>query len=78
MFKNDAESTLLDKKAVAALLLTSVRQVDYLRKNENLPWISVGNQIRFRRNKIEEWLDAKERNGNQNHEELSYEKEGAT
>ncbi|MDO4574440.1 MAG: helix-turn-helix domain-containing protein [Planctomycetia bacterium] len=51
---------MMDKKGVADLLGVSVRQVDYLRANEELPYCRMGQLIRFRLEAVEEWIKNRE------------------
>ena len=46
---------LLCKKEAAALLNVSVRTLDYLRQNKNLPCHVIGRQIRFDERELERW-----------------------
>lgn len=51
---------LVSKKAVAAMLDCSVRQIDYLRANEGLPHVLVGSLVKFNPRRIEQWLESRE------------------
>lgn len=48
---------LLDKQGAADLLLVSVRKIDGMRKAGRLPFLKIGNQVRFRREALERWID---------------------
>ncbi|MDO4857117.1 MAG: excisionase family DNA-binding protein [Thermoguttaceae bacterium] len=54
---------LIDKKEAAQMLNCSLRQVDYLRENYGLPWIRLGEVVRFDRAKVQEWLEAQKQTG---------------
>lgn len=47
---------ILDKKEVALWLRCSVRQVDVLRSNENLPFRKLGGLVRFDAMEVLMWL----------------------
>lgn len=54
---------LIDKRAAAALLSCSLRQVDYLRENYGLPWIRLGELVKFDRDQVQEWLEGQKYSG---------------
>lgn len=58
-----SRAPLLSKQDLARILGVSCRQIDYMRKNQSLPWFQVGSQIRFSEEKVYEWLATKEQNG---------------
>lgn len=47
---------LLNKKDVAEMLNCSVRQIDYLRQKNGLPFVRLGVNIKFRPESVEEWI----------------------
>ena len=47
----------MSKTEVAVLLGCSLRQIDYLRENHGLPWISQGNRVRFSIYEVRKWID---------------------
>ena len=69
---------LVDKRQAAALLCCSVRQVDNLRIHGGLPWISVGQLVRFREEDVLAWIDQQCRTGapNQSEQETKNETNG--
>ena len=54
---------LIDKRGVAEMLGCSVRQVDSLREKEGLPFVKVGNLVKFIPEHVRAWILAKEVNG---------------
>lgn len=54
---------LIDKKEAAQMLSCSPRQVDYLRENYGLPWIRLGEMVKFDRGQVQEWLEAQKNSG---------------
>lgn len=60
---------LLDKKQVAEMLACSVRQIDFLRAEKNLPWVSIGALVRFDRSEVEAWMEGQRRKGAPNQQE---------
>lgn len=54
---------LIDKKAVAAILDCSIRQVDYLRKEpHNLPFVPINGLIKFNLQSVLKWIQEQEVN----------------
>jgi len=60
---------ILDKKQAAKLLNVSVRQIDFLRAEKNLPWRSFGALVRFDRAELEAWAEGQRRIGAPNQQE---------
>lgn len=60
---------ILDKKQLAKLLNVSVRQIDFLRAEKGLPWLSFGALVRFDRSEVETWLEGRRRKGSPNQQE---------
>jgi excisionase family DNA binding protein len=48
---------LLDMRAVAALLATSVRHVQRLVSEQRIPYLKVGRFVRFDPTEVADWLD---------------------
>lgn len=48
---------LIGKKEVAEMLDCSVRQVDYLRKEDGLPFLQIGVCVKFRPEDIDRWIE---------------------
>lgn len=63
---------LIGKKEVAEMLDCSVRQVDYLRKEDGLPFVQIGVCVKFRPEAVTAWIlkreqgDGTEQTGNAN------------
>lgn len=61
---------LIGKKEVAEMLDCSVRQVDYLRKEDGLPFVQIGVCVKFRPEAVIAWIlkreqgDGTEQTGN--------------
>ena len=51
---------LLDKKQMGSVLQCSVRQVDYLREKQGLPFVRIGNLIRFDLESVNQWIRSNE------------------
>ena len=54
---------LVNKSAIADVLNCSTRQVDYLRENYGLPWIRLGEVIRFDMDDVLTWLESQKSTG---------------
>ena len=54
---------LIRKQEAAALLNCSIRQVDYLRENYELPWVRLGEVIRFETDEVRNWLETQKSSG---------------
>lgn len=55
------EDDILTKEEIAKLLKVTVRTVDRMR-SEGMPYFKVGNAVRFRKEKVIQWLEQKGKN----------------
>lgn len=55
-------SNLMNKKELADFLRISVRQADYLRSQNSLPWVKIGGGVRFCREDVLKWLESQKKN----------------
>lgn len=51
---------LLKKTEASELLRVSVRKIDQMRKDGELPFLKIGKQVRFRRSTLLEWIENQE------------------